>query len=103
MITISVMYPETEGATFDMDYYLNKHMPLVDEHVGHLLKGKVVQAGVAGGAPGAPAAFRVIATLQLGSMDDVAKFGEKAGPLMADIPNFTNIKPQMQISEVKMG
>lgn len=101
MITVAVMYPESEGATFDMDYYMNKHMALVDEHVGHVLKGKSVLQGVAGGAPGQPAPYRVIALLQMGSMADLQEFGQKNGPLLKDIPNFTNITPQIQISEVK--
>ena len=28
MIRLSVMYPATEGATFDHDYYRNQHVPL---------------------------------------------------------------------------
>jgi hypothetical protein len=29
---IYVSYPAKEGATFDMDYYLNTHMKLVEKH-----------------------------------------------------------------------
>ena len=29
MIRLSVMYPATEGAAFDHDYYRNQHIPLV--------------------------------------------------------------------------
>ena len=28
MIRLSVFYPSTEGATFDHDYYRDKHVPL---------------------------------------------------------------------------
>jgi len=31
MITISVMYPAGKGATFDQEYYLKKHIPLVKQ------------------------------------------------------------------------
>ena len=29
--TITVLYENVDDATFDLDYYLAKHMPLVDE------------------------------------------------------------------------
>jgi hypothetical protein len=28
MIKISIFYPNTPGARFDMDYYLHTHMPM---------------------------------------------------------------------------
>src|SRR5437773_10674077 len=39
MIRVSVMYPRTEGDSFDMDYYVNKHMPMVRDRCGEALKG----------------------------------------------------------------
>ncbi len=40
MIVVMVMYPENEGATFDMDYYLSTHMKLVGDKWGDMgLKG----------------------------------------------------------------
>ena len=29
--TITVLYENVDDATFDLDYYMTKHMPLVDE------------------------------------------------------------------------
>ena len=37
MIKVSVLYPNSDSATFDMDYYLNTHLPLVAELVGEAL------------------------------------------------------------------
>lgn len=31
MTTLLVTYPRAEGATFDVDYYLGAHLPLVRE------------------------------------------------------------------------
>ena len=31
MIKVSIFYPNTPGCRFDMDYYCNKHMPMVHE------------------------------------------------------------------------
>ena len=49
-IKIVVLYPNPEGATFDMDYYLATHMPLVSESWSQYgLKGwEVVQFGPGG-------------------------------------------------------
>jgi hypothetical protein len=30
MATLSVVYPRAPGATFDYDFYQNKHLPLAD-------------------------------------------------------------------------
>ena len=54
MIKVDVLYPNSPGAKFDMDYYLNKHMKLVAEKSGSACKGMAVEQGIAGGAPGAP-------------------------------------------------
>jgi hypothetical protein len=37
MIKVSVLYPNTAGCKFDMNYYLNQHMPMVQQsHRGAL-------------------------------------------------------------------
>ena len=38
MIKVSVMYPNSAGAKFDIDYYVNSHMPMVKSKVGAALK-----------------------------------------------------------------
>ena len=34
MIKVSVLYPFAAGCRFDLDYYCNRHMPLVKERLG---------------------------------------------------------------------
>ena len=34
MIKVSVFYPNTTGSRFDMPYYLNKHIPMVQQEAG---------------------------------------------------------------------
>jgi hypothetical protein len=36
MIKVSVFYPNEKGKKFDMEYYLDKHVPMVRENVGLL-------------------------------------------------------------------
>ncbi|HVW34733.1 MAG TPA: EthD family reductase [Acidimicrobiia bacterium] len=102
MIRVSVMYPATEGASFDMDYYLNKHMPMVAEKCGDALKGMTVEEGVAGMMPGQPPTYVCIGTLTFDSVPAFqGAFGPHAGEIMGDIPNYTAIQPVVQISDIK--
>ncbi|MCB1310624.1 MAG: EthD family reductase [Sedimentitalea sp.] len=98
-MTLQVIYPATDGTSFDFDYYLGTHMPLVARHMGPHIDSTLVTRGVAEAPDGAPATHAV-ATLVF--KDEAAlKAGlAAAGPAVADIPNFTDTKPQMLIGEV---
>lgn len=102
MLRISVLYPAGEGKKFDHDYYLKKHMPLVQQRLGSLgLVRWEVDKGLAGGAPGAPAPFACVGHLYFKSLDAFQAAMKPHGKeLFADVPNFTNITPQVQISEI---
>ncbi|MBI1735101.1 MAG: EthD family reductase [Candidatus Rokubacteria bacterium] len=102
MVRVSVMYPSGEGKKFDHDYYVNKHMTLVRERWGSMGLQKIeVDRGLAGGAPGAPAPYAAVGHVFFGSMEQFQKAAAAHGKeLFADVPNFTNITPQMQIAEV---
>ena len=102
MIRISVMYPAGAGKTFNHDYYRTTHMKLVRDRIGGLgLKRIEVDKGLAGGAPGAPAPFIAVGHLYFDSVDAFQKAMAGHGKeLMDDVPNFTNITPQVQIAEI---
>ncbi len=57
MTKVSVMYPNAEGKHFDMEYYVNKHIPLVGKLLGAPLKGTSVEKGLGSVAPGSTAPF----------------------------------------------
>ena len=102
MIKISVFYPWSKGAEFDMKYYLATHMPLVEARLGAACKGINVDQGMAGGAPGAPPSFIAIGHILAESPEAFqAAFTPHTSEIMGDIPNFTKIEPTIQISEVK--
>lgn len=101
MIKLSVLYPNGDSATFDMEYYCKSHMPMVRQSLGAALKGIVVDQGI--GQPGSPAPFLAMGHLVFDSMVDLQSALDAHGPkLMADIPNYTNVQPTIQISEIKM-
>ena len=101
MIKVSVMYPNGEGKNFNMDYYLNSHVPLVSKTLGDALQVASYDKGLGGGAPGSPATYVAMANLYFNSMEEFGQaFATGAPTLMADLPGFTNIEPVIQISEV---
>ena len=103
MIRVNVLYPNNSGASFDMDYYLSKHMPMVQQKLGAALKGMTVDQGLNGGLPGTEPAQRVIASLLFDSAEAFERaFTPVSAEIMGDIPRYTNIAPVIQVSEVKM-
>jgi uncharacterized protein (TIGR02118 family) len=103
MIKVGVFYPKKEGGKFDMKYYLEKHIPMVRQKLGGALKGVAVEQGLSGGMPGAPITYQVIAHLTFDSVEAFqSAFGPHANSVMADLPNYTDVQPIVQVSEVKM-
>ena len=103
MIKVSVLYPNRPGAKFDMNYYCEKHMPMVQQKLGSACKRVSVEQGIAGMAPGAPAAFVAMGHLYCDSAEAFqAAVAPHAQDIMGDIPNYTDIEPTIQISEVKI-
>ncbi|MBY0518900.1 MAG: EthD family reductase [Sphingomonas sp.] len=100
MIILSVLYPASEGATFDWDYYRATHLPLVHrawDSTG--LQSIEVFEGV-GTPQGGAAPYVCMAHLRF---DDAAAMhasvgGAAAAEVFADIINFTPIVPLTQIS-----
>ena len=100
MLVVTVLYPGSGGETFDYDYYLSKHMPLVHERWDSMgLKGTQVLRGQAGPDGGKPQ----FSTITLLNFESAAAFKAAAdahgAELFGDIPNFTNGKPTLQLNE----
>jgi uncharacterized protein (TIGR02118 family) len=102
MIKVSVLYPNRPGAKFDMKYYCEKHMPLVQQRLGAACKQVAVEQGISG-MPGTPAAFAAMGHLYCESVEAFQDaFAPHAQEILADIANYTDIEPTIQISDVKM-
>ena len=102
MIRVSVLYPAGDGKTFDIAYYCEKHMPLVRRLLGDAVKGLTVDSGIAAG-DGSAAPYLAIGSIVFDSVDAFhSSFGPHAPQIMGDIPNYTNVQPTLQISEIKM-
>lgn len=99
-LSLQVIYPADDGSKFDMDYYLGTHMPLVGQHMGAHIEQVLLTKGLAGGAPGAPAPFHAVATMTFADQSALDAALSKAQPVIADIANFTDSKPEMMVGEV---
>jgi uncharacterized protein (TIGR02118 family) len=93
MIRLSVLYPSGEGSTFDHDYYREHHVPLAIKTWG--LADAEIDKGVDGPYVAA-VHFRFDSLEALGA----AMSNPATGDVLADVPNYTNITPVMQTSEI---
>ena len=104
MIKVNIFYPNKEGGRFDLDYYLNRHMPMAIEKLGSSLKGVSVEYGVSGVLPGTKPAYVVMCNYTFDSAEAfLTAFMPHAQILQGDMPSYTDIEPIMQFSEIKIS
>jgi uncharacterized protein (TIGR02118 family) len=104
MIKVSVMYPHSADARFDHDYYRDQHLPMLKRLMGDACKSYTIDKGIGGGAPGVPPSFIAMCHIFCDSLEAFQKgFGPHAKEILGDVRNYTDLKPQMQISEVVVG
>lgn len=104
MIKISILYPNT--GKFDMDYYLNTHMPRSIELLsdGRGYRGVSVERGLGGATPGSAPSYVAMCHYLFDTADDfMAAFVPHTAELKGDMPNYTDMEPIIQISEVAIS
>jgi uncharacterized protein (TIGR02118 family) len=103
MIKVTVLYPNGADTKFDMAYYTSKHMPMVKQKCGPACKSIGAELGINAGAAGSKPTYIAIGLLTFESVDSFEKsFGPHTSEIMADIPNYTNSKPVIQVSEITL-
>ena len=103
MIKVSVLYPTTPDGRFDLEYYQTRHVPLVIERCAGAIRRGEIERGVAGAEPGSQPPFCIAAHMLFDSAETMhASFVRHLPEFVADLPNFTNIQPTVQVSEVLM-
>jgi uncharacterized protein (TIGR02118 family) len=101
MIKYTVMYPVTPGARFDMEYYVDKHVPLLRSVAGDACRGYQISRGVSTAAAVPAPTYCVMLDVLFDSVEAFEKAIPPHGAtLKADLPNFTDIAPVRQINEV---
>lgn len=104
MIRVSALYPNETDGEFDHDYYASDHYDLVVERLSALgLKRLEIDRGVAG-MEGPPPPFVAAGHLYFETAEAFEAAMEAHGEeILGDLPNFTDIAPVLQISEVARG
>src|SRR6056297_286024 len=102
MITVTVLYPATEGARLDMDYYVGTHLPLVRR----LMEPAGMRA-LTWWHPmemGGPPPYRLVASLAFDDLPTAqAALAAHGAETQADIPSFTDIRPVILMGEERAG
>jgi uncharacterized protein (TIGR02118 family) len=92
-VRLSVYYPRGDNERFDHDYYRDVHIPLCQSTWRP--DATEVERGIHG-----PFVAAVHFTFPTREAMDQAMASDGSAALQADVPNYTSITPQMQISEV---
>ena len=104
MIRVTFLYPNKPGSRFNADYYIDAHMPLAITRLGPALKAVTAEIGISSAMPDQPPPNAAIATF---TFESVQAFGEAVMPhyaeLQGDIPNYTDIEPVVQISDLRIS
>lgn len=98
-VSMQVIYPVSDGTHFDNDYYFATHMNIVAEHWGEHIQSTLVTKGIADG-PDTPPSIYAVATIVFADRQKMNAAMAVGAPVLSDIPNFTNVKPQILIGEV---
>ena len=102
MTRISFLYPYVKHSRFDFDYYVKTHMPwsigIFSAHPA--FRGVSVERGIGSGA-GAEPAYVAVCHFLFETLDDfMAVVVPNSDALRADMKNYTDIEPVVQISNV---
>jgi uncharacterized protein (TIGR02118 family) len=100
MYIVSIHYPNSEGATFDFDYYRTRHLPEVGKAFGPFGLGHASVLRGEQSVDGSEPAYFITTILSFrdeqGARDAMASEGARA--LIADVPNFTSVTPLVQFN-----
>jgi len=99
--TITVLYENVDDATFDLDYYMATHMPLVEAKFKPFgIKGWRVLKAV-GTPSGEKPRYSIIANLEFDTAEHFkAAVAAEGGAVFGDVHNFSNKAPVVVIGDL---
>ena len=101
LIKIAVMYPFSEGKTFNVEYYETTHMPMVAGFLGANLVKYTIEKGVASGILNQAPPYMAIGSFYVKDLNEYeAATAPNRDAIRADFANYTNVAPVISVSEV---
>lgn len=97
MIAVTILYPQTDDSNFDMDYYTATHMPMFADALGDACQGW-------GAAAINNGTWAAMGWAMVTSQDDLnTAMAARGAEIMADVPNYTNVQPELLVGEITGG
>ncbi|MEZ5968301.1 MAG: EthD family reductase [Hyphomonas sp.] len=104
MFKLTIMYRLQPGQSFDVDYYINHHMPLSLRLQGDAVRSVLVEKGYSSDLPGTSCEYAVICHFTYETEQAfLDAFLPNAETLQGDIPKFTDSVPIIQFSNVLLS
>jgi uncharacterized protein (TIGR02118 family) len=101
LIKVTVFYPNGKDKTFDMEYYIRKHIPMVLGLLGEGVELGAIEMGLNGGKPAIPPPYLVMSHIYFDTIEDFERaYRPNEQEIIRDMPNYTNCEPIIQVSEV---
>jgi uncharacterized protein (TIGR02118 family) len=101
MLYVTAVYPNGPGSRFDADYYLTSHTERANALLApHGLCAIRTTIGIAA-LDGSPPPYWAVSELHFTSRNDFdSAIAANGDALFADIPNYTNVTPILQVSDL---
>src|SRR5690348_2603902 len=97
MYYVTVTYPNRDEVKFDIDYYMTTHIPMVSR----LLNATIEVCKGIPSSTGTPSPHLYTARIRVNSVEEFqASMAQHGAQIMADIPNYCNVQPTVQIDEI---
>ncbi|RYY53747.1 MAG: EthD family reductase [Chitinophagaceae bacterium] len=98
---VAILYPNGDGKTFDFDYYMTRHMPMVAGFIGENLQSYEIDKGISGRTATDRMPFLAVGYFYIRDLDEYNKaISQHRTEIIGDFKNYTNVQPVIQISEV---
>lgn len=101
MITVTIFYPAEPGRRFDHDYYVGTHIPMALALLGPSVRSVSVDRGVSPGGMWPASTYFAICRFQCDTLEAYEQAAAlHGGALQADVANYSDVAPIIQIGEV---